>query len=248
MDYEERKKLAFPQAAKFTSDNDDWRGQYLDRMTQLIQRDKNHPSIIIWSLGNEAFYGRNHRAMFEYAKLTDPGRLVHYEGDANAESADIFSYMYPTVEKLVELSKTTGIKGGKFEKPIILCEYAHAMGNGPGGLEEYQAAFRDNKRLQGGFIWEWANHGLWKESESGGSGFYAYGGDFGDIPNDDKFVMDGLCFSNHTPTPGLTEFKKVTEPIRAWINGEELAVENGYDFIDLSDIVAVYKIELFEAR
>jgi beta-galactosidase len=246
MDYEERKKLAFSKAAEFTSDNENWRGQYLDRMVQLVQRDKNHPSVIMWSLGNEAFYGRNHQAMYEYAKMVDSDRLVHYEGDANAASADMFSYMYPSVDRLINLCKTAGVKDGRYEKPMVLCEYAHAMGNGPGGLEEYQEAFRNHKRLQGGFIWEWANHGLWKEGKDGQSGYHAYGGDFGDVPNDNTFVMDGLCFSDHTPTPGLTEFKKVTEPVRAWIDGEAMVVENGYDFTDLGHLVAVYKLEILD--
>ncbi|CAD6455044.1 90d5a91b-9ef9-4b4a-8fff-07c687bafbf5 [Sclerotinia trifoliorum] len=242
--YEERKKLIFPQAAKFTSDNETWRDAYIDRISQLIHRDKNHPSIIIWSLGNEAFYGQNHKAMYDYAKKIDPSRLVHYEGDTEAKSADMYSYMYPPIDVLKKHAKTTGVSNGSFDKPIVLCEYGHAMGNGPGGLEGYQTAFRNYPRLQGGWIWEWANHGLWKE-EPGREGFYAYGGDFGDVPNDDTFVMDGLCYSDHTPTPGLTELKKVIAPIRAWVSGSEIAIYNGYDFIGLDHVVASYKIETF---
>jgi beta-galactosidase len=242
MDYGARKLLAFPKSAEFTSDNEEWQEAYLDRMVQLVQRDKNHASIIIWSLGNEAFYGRNHKAMYEYAKSVDPGRLVHYEGDELAVSADMFSYMYPSVEKLISSAETVGVLNGKWEKPIILCEYAHAMGNGPGGLQEYQSAFREYDRLQGGFIWEWANHGLLKKD--GEKEFYAYGGDFDDFPNDGTFVMDGLCFSNHTPTPGLTEFKKVTEPVRLSLLNQTLSVENEYDFVDLGHLVATYKVEV----
>ena len=244
--YEERKALTFPQAAKFTSDNESWRGAYLDRMIQLVQRDKNHPSIIIWSLGNESFYGSNHKAMYDYAKQVDHGRLVHYEGDPHAESADMFSYMYPSLQVLVHSINSEQGDSKSFEKPIILCEYGHAMGNGPGGLEDYQAAFRKYRRLQGGFIWEWANHGLWKDQNS--KGFYAYGGDFGDVPNDSTFVMDGLCFSTHAPAPGLLEFKKVIEPIRSWLQGHELVVENGYDFIDLGHLTATFKVENFGKR
>ncbi|KAM0162055.1 hypothetical protein ACHAPG_002072 [Botrytis cinerea] len=243
--YEERKKLTFPQAAKFTSDKESWRDAYVDRMTQLVNRDKNHPSIILWSLGNEAFYGKNHKAMYDYAKEMDPSRLVHYEGDIDAKSADMFSYMYPPIDVLVKHAKTTGVSDGSYEKPIVLCEYGHAMGNGPGGLEDYQAAFRDYERLQGGWIWEWANHGLWK-TEPGKEGFYAYGGDFGDVPNDDTFVMDGLCYSDHTATPGLTELKKVIAPIRAWVEEGKIVIANGYDFIGLDHVVASYKIESFE--
>lgn len=251
MDYEERKKLTFPQAAKFTSDNEDWRSAYIDRMTQLIQRDKNHASVVIWSLGNEAFYGHNHRAMYEYAKATDPGRLVHYEGDAHALSADMFSYMYLSVDHLVSLAHSEGVDSeGNFDKPVILCEYAHAMGNGPGGLQEYQAAFRQHRRLQGGFIWEWANHGLWKPSDTrdGKNGFYAYGGDFSEQLHDGTFVMDGLCFSDHSPTPGLVELKNAFAPVRVWISDGDIVVQNEHDFLDLHNLKAEYKIEAFGER
>ncbi|KAK3362418.1 glycoside hydrolase family 2 protein [Lasiosphaeria hispida] len=245
VDYEERKKLTFPLAAKYTSDNPSWKAAYLDRMVQMVQRDKNHTSIIIWSLGNEAFYGQNHKAMYEYAKKADPGRLVHYEGDARAESADMYSYMYPSVERLIKLTKTEGVKDdGSFEKPIILCEYAHAMGNGPGGLQDYEEAFRTYPRLQGGFIWEWANHGLWKE-DSDGKSYYAYGGDFGDTPNDGTFVLDGLLFSTHKPTPGLLELKKVIEPVKITVESEHLVVANHYNFVGLEHLTATYKLEEF---
>ncbi|KAF2836367.1 glycoside hydrolase family 2 protein [Patellaria atrata CBS 101060] len=242
MNYEERKKLAFPQAAEFTSNNTDWRAAYFDRITQVIQRDKNHPSIIIWSLGNEAFYGCNHKVMYDYAKEVDPGRLVHYEGDPQALSADIFSYMYTPIEKLIEFATATD----ELEKPIVLCEYAHAMGNGPGGLEEYQAAFQKYPRLQGGFIWEWANHGLWIE-KPGEKGFYAYGGDFGDTPNDGNFVMDGLCYSDHTPTPGLVELKRAYEPLKIYINqNRDLELENRQAFVGLENFKANFRVESFD--
>ncbi|SMR53157.1 unnamed protein product [Zymoseptoria tritici ST99CH_1E4] len=244
MDYEERKLLAFPQAAAYTSDNPRWQGQYVDRIESVVQRDKNHPSVIIWSLGNEAFYGQNHKAMYDAAKRIDDTRPVHYEGDAKALSADMFSYMYPSVERLLKLARTEDVSDGKFDKPIVLCEYAHAMGNGPGNLEGYQQAFREVPRLQGGFIWEWANHGLWKDGPDGKS-FFAYGGDFGDTPNDGTFVMDGLCNSNHTPTPGLVEYKKVIEPLRATVEGNELVVKNLYDFVSLDHLTAIYRIESF---
>ncbi|KAK0630279.1 glycoside hydrolase family 2 protein [Bombardia bombarda] len=245
IDYEERKKLTFPQAAKYTSDNPSWKGAYLDRMVQMVQRDKNHASIVIWSLGNEAFYGQNHKAMYDYAKEVDPGRLVHYEGDVHAASADMFSYMYPSVDKLIELAKTEGVDAdGSFEKPIILCEYAHAMGNGPGWLQDYEEAFRTYPRLQGGFIWEWANHGLWKEDADGKS-YYAYGGDFGDTPNDATFVLDGLLYSTHKPTPGLRELKKVIQPVRLAVDGNDLVVSNFHNFIGLEHLTAAWKLEEF---
>ncbi|KAL2180602.1 glycoside hydrolase family 2 protein [Thermothelomyces heterothallicus CBS 202.75] len=245
MDYEERKKLTFAEAAKYTSDNPSWKAAYVDRMEQMVHRDKNHPSVIIWSLGNEAFYGQNHKAMYEYAKEVDPGRLVHYEGDVHAESADMFSYMYPSVERLIKLAKTKGVRpDGTFDKPVVLCEYAHAMGNGPGWLEDYEEAFRSYPRLQGGFVWEWANHGLWKEDPDGKS-YYAYGGDFGDFPNDGTFVMDGLLHSTHQPTPGLIELKKVIEPVKVKIDRDQLVVSNLYNFVGLDHLTATYKVEQF---
>jgi len=209
-------------------------------MRQLVERDKNHPSVIIWSLGNESFYGRNHAAMYKWVKKRDPGRLVHYEPDATATSADLISHMYTSPDQLIAEAKA---EGDSFQKPIILCEYAHAMGNGPGLLEDYQAAFREYRRLQGGFVWEWANHGLWKKDH--GKGYYAYGGDFGDVPNDGTFVMDGLCYSNHTPTPGLVELHKVIAPVRTWLHGKNLVISNEYDFSSLDHLAAHIKVEAF---
>ncbi|KIX05430.1 uncharacterized protein Z518_06302 [Rhinocladiella mackenziei CBS 650.93] len=241
--FEEKVRKTSKDAADFTSDNEAWEAAYVDRMQQLVERDKNHPSVIIWSLGNEAFYGRNHIAMSKWAKKRDPGRLVHYEPDWQAHSTDMISHMYTSPDDLIKEAESGG---DDFTKPIILCEYAHAMGNGPGLLETYRVAFRSHRRLQGGFIWEWANHGIWKEDGNGKS-YYAYGGDFGDVPNDGTFVMDGLCFSDHTPTPGLVELKKAFEPIKAWVDesGSKLVVFNGYDFVDLKHVVAEYRVEIF---
>lgn len=242
MDYEKRKELAFGKAAQYTSNNPSWEAAYVDRMRSLIQRDKNHASIIIWSFGNEAFFGKNFWAMRNYAIEADPTRLLHYEGDTHAATTDMYSYMYTSPEALVELSKSEGVfDGGKYEKPMILCEYGHAMGNGPGLLEDYEKVFRDHPRLQGGFIWEWANHGLWKED----SGYYAYGGDFGDCPNDGTFVMDGLLNSKHEPTPGLVEYKKVNQPIDIILENGKLVVENRYNFVDIKHLSASYKLESF---
>lgn len=242
MDYEERKKLAFAQSAKFTTGNPTWQAAYVDRMRSLIQRDKNHVSIIIWSFGNEAFFGSNFRPMRDYARDTDSSRLLHYEGDVHAETTDMFSYMYPSLERLVDLAKTEDVEpDGSYTKPIILCEYGHAMGNGPGLLEDYERAFENYDRLQGGFIWEWANHGLWREDK----GYYAYGGDFGDYPNDGTFVMDGLINSKHEPTPGLIEYKKVMQPVILSRIGHFLFVRNRYNFVGLDHLQASYRLEAF---
>ncbi|KAL2849939.1 glycosyl hydrolases family 2, TIM barrel domain-containing protein [Aspergillus pseudoustus] len=236
MDYEQRKKLTFAQAAEFTSNNPVWKDAYLDRAEQMVQRDKNYASVVIWSLGNEAFYGDNHKAMYRYIKNEDPSRPVHYEGDMNAETADMFSFMYPSVERITRLAQE---EGDSFAKPIVLCEYGHAMGNAPGGLEDYMNAFRSHRRLQGGWIWEWANHGLWDEER----GFYGYGGDFGDEPNDGSFVLDGLLYSDHTPTPGFVELRKAYAPVHAWFENEVIHIENRFDFVDLGELQVGYKVE-----
>jgi beta-galactosidase len=241
MPYEARKLLTFPQAAKFTSDNPTWEAAYVERMRQMVHRDRNHPCVIIWSLGNEAFYGQNHKSMYEWVKQEDPTRPVHYEGDTKAASADMFSYMYIPVPDLIVKALDNG---DNFKKPIIVCEYGHAMGNGPGGLREYQNAFHKYRRLQGGFIWEWANHGLLQKLQNGDS-CYAYGGDFGDKPNDGNFVMDGVCTSAHNPGPGLIEFKKVIQPVEIRREGNQFVLTNLYDFLALSHLRAEWKISNF---
>lgn len=248
-DYEIRKEKTFIPAAKYTSDNIDWQHAYIDRMVQLVQRDKNHASIIIWSLGNEAFYGQNQKAMYDWGKAFDPTRPIHYEGDTQAASADMFSYMYPPIDRLLKLVKSEGVKeDGSYDKPIVLCEFAHAMGNGPGGLDDYIDAFENNRRLQGGWIWEWANHGIWKE-DADGKAYYGYGGDFGEWPHDGTFVMDGLLNSDHTPTPGLIELKKAYQPLQLSLKDNKLVIKNKYDFVGVQHLVATFKVEeLGESR
>lgn len=138
----------------WASDNPDWEDAYVDRARQAVMRDKNHPSVIMWSLGNESFYGRNHQAMYDFIHAYDPTRLVHYEGDYNAQTVDIYSRMYNSVDDIVNFAT----QEEEWEKPLVMCEYIHAMGNGPGGIKEYIDAFYKYPRLMGGFVWEWANH------------------------------------------------------------------------------------------
>lgn len=230
-----------PTLAKYTSDNPLWQEAYLDRIRQMLQRDKNHPSIIIWSLGNEAWYGCNQVAMYEYAKKHDPTRLVHYEGDRKAETTDMCSYMYLEFENM---EKKALAEGDQFTKPIILCEYGMALGNGPGALAEYQERFYKYRRLQGGFIWEFANLGLWKEDK----GYYAYGGDFGDYPNDATFALDGLCQSDHTPGRGMVEVKKVFEPVKINVSDGKVSLHNLYDFDTLGNLMFVMELSKFNGR
>lgn len=139
---------------EFTSDNPEWKDQYVDRAQQMVARDKNHACIFMWSLGNEAFYGQNHQAMYDCIKGMDDTRLVHYEGDWWAKTADIYSRMYPSIDTIVEeFAKEEG-----WTKPLVLCEFLHAMGNSCGNAKEYMDAFYEYPRLMGGFVWEWANH------------------------------------------------------------------------------------------
>ena len=152
-----------------------WRAAFLDRMVRMVARDKNHPSVIIWSLGNECGYGENHDAMAAWAREADPTRLIHFEPAGDAPVVDIVSAMYLTVEALSEQGKLAD------PRPFLLCEYAHAMGNGPGNLKEYWQAMRAHERLIGGCIWEWADHGIRQKTEVGEE-WFAYGGDFGDQP------------------------------------------------------------------
>ena len=140
--------------ASWASDNPLWEEAYVDRARQAVMRDKNHPSVIMWSLGNESFYGRNHVAMYDFIHAYDPTRLIHYEADREARTVDIYSKMYSSVEEIIEFAT----QSETWEKPLVMCEYVHAMGNGPGAVKEYIEAFYKYPRLMGGFVWEWANH------------------------------------------------------------------------------------------
>ena len=223
--------------ASYLSDNPDWTEAYVDRALQMVVRDKNQPCIIMWSLGNEAFYGRNHQAMYDEIKKIDPTRLIHYEGDQEAKTADVFSRMYTSTDAMIKYAREE-----KWDKPFVMCEFAHAMGNGPGAVREYIEAFYKYPRLMGGFVWEWANHGLLTETKDGQK-FYGYGGDFGDEPNDGNFVMDGLCDSQHFPGPGLSEYSKAIEPVQVLsVDGNQVKIINRYDFLTLDHLECYYEV------
>lgn len=230
------------------SDDPAWEQAHLDRMQRVLHRDKNHPCIIMWSLGNESAYGCNFKSMAAYCKEYDPVRLVHYEGDMKCEVVDVNSTMYTWIKErytpgrlMQEVIETT-------EKPHILCEYCHAMGNGPGGLLEYQELFYKYPFLHGGFIWEWFDHGILQYNEDG-KPYYAYGGDFGDDPTNGNFCIDGLLMPDRVPSPGLIELKKIFEPV--FVQAEDLAtysirVTNRYDMIDLSHLLMSWHISSSE--
>ncbi|PHH93334.1 hypothetical protein CDD83_7119 [Cordyceps sp. RAO-2017] len=224
--------------ASYTSDNPDWREQYVDRARQLVARDRNHACVIMWSLGNEAFYGRNHQAMYDCIKGMDKTRLVHYEGDSEAKTADIFSRMYPTIDSIVK----EFAKEREWKKPLVLCEFLHAMGNSAGNAKEYIEVFYKHPRLMGGFVWEWANHGLRTRTKDGIE-YMGYGGDFGDEPNDYNFIMDGLIWSEHNLTPNLAEYAKSIEPVQTIaLHHHKVTVVNRYDFLGLSHLIATWTI------
>ncbi|MDK8183195.1 glycoside hydrolase family 2 TIM barrel-domain containing protein [Paenibacillus sp. UMB4589-SE434] len=221
------------------SDNPLWEAAYIDRIERMVQRDKNHPSIIMWSLGNESGFGCNHKAMSQWVHQADPTRLVHYEGDREAAVCDVFSTMYSSVEKLEGFGQLE-----ELDKPHIVCEYAHAMGNGPGGLKEYDEVYRKYRRLQGGFVWEWIDHGLLAYSADG-EAYYTYGGDYGDEPNNGNFVIDGLVRPDRFPSPGLLEYKKVIEPLQVAavdLNVGAIMIHNLYDFISLDHLLLGWSI------
>ena len=220
------------------ADSKEWRAAFLDRMERMVEHYKNHSSIIIWSLGNESGFGDNHRSMTQLTKRLDPTRPIHYEGDQEQEIVDIIGPMYPTIEQTAKLAQ-------KEEKPVILCEYAHAMGNGPGELKEYWDVFYKYPSAQGGFIWDWLDQGIAVENADGET-CYTYGGDFGDTPNDKNFNINGLVFPDRSPSPGLTEYKYVMAPFKIKdFDFKEAAViiENRFDFIDSSDYQLKWEVK-----
>lgn len=229
-------------------DDERWTPALLDRAARMVERDKNHASVIIWSLGNECGAGRGLTAMAEWIRARDPERLLHYEGDLSCKDVDLYSRMYPTHAEVELIGKRAEepladaeLDARRRAMPFVMCEYGHAMGNGPGGLSEYQRLFERYERCQGGFVWEWIDHGL-AHPEYGS----AYGGDFGEELHDGNFVCDGLLFPDRTPSPGLVEYKKVIEPVRIGPGSAAGAfvVTNGYDFAGLDHLDFVWSHEV----
>ncbi len=218
-----------------------WREAHLQRVQRMVERDKNHPSIILWSLGNESGSGPNLDAATDWIHQHDPTRPVHYEGSSSVGdgyATDINSWMYPKPHELEE-------RAAKFpDKPFILCEYAHAMGNSVGNLQDYWDVFDRHPGMQGGFIWDWVDQGLWKINERG-ERFFAYGGDFGDFPNDGNFCINGLVMPDRRPSPALAEVKKVYQNIKATpvdsVSGR-FRVENRNAFTNLNRYDAAWTL------
>jgi beta-galactosidase/beta-glucuronidase len=225
------------------SNDPSWAAAFVDRGARMIERDKNHPSVVMWSLGNESGSGPNHAAMAGWMHDYDPTRLVHYEGATgwggrytgpeDAPYVDVVSVMYPTLEKLDQLAQIPGEP-----RPIVMCEYAHAMGNSCGNLREYWEAVEKHARFQGGFIWDWADQGI-RQVTPNGEEWFAYGGDFGDAPNDGPFCLNGVVFPDRRIQPAMWECKKVQQPVKVEpvdLLAGEVRIVNGYHFSDLSHL------------
>jgi beta-galactosidase/beta-glucuronidase len=227
-----------------------WQHAFMARGTGMVERDKNHPSVIIWSLGNESGYGPNHTAIAQWIHKHESTRPVHYEGATgwgghytgpeSAPEIDIVSVMYPTLDRLTELATVPNET-----RPVIMCEYVHAMGNSPGAIKEYWDVINAYPRVAGGFVWDWVDQGLRQTTEDG-EDWFAYGGDFGDSPNDGDFCINGLIWPNRIPHPSLWELKKFHEPVKVKaidLKNGKLMIINGYAFTDLSDLNIIWEIK-----
>ncbi|HEY9247788.1 MAG TPA: glycoside hydrolase family 2 TIM barrel-domain containing protein, partial [Rariglobus sp.] len=232
-------------------------GAFLDRGLRMVERDKNHASIILWSLGNESGYGGNHDAMAGWIRTYDPSRPLHYEGALwnspegrvlkpahdlalGHHASDIVCPMYPSLERMIAWATAPGHPDRR--RPMILCEYSHAMGNSNGSLADYYDVFEKYPGIQGGFIWEWIDHGF-RRTTADGKTYWAYGGDFGDRPNDLNFCCDGLVWPDRSPHPALFEFKHLAQPAKtvAYRNGM-LSVKNRQDFATVSWLRGAWRV------
>ena len=202
-----------------------FREAYVERARRMVERDKNRACVFMWSLGNESGYGENHILMSQWIRGRDHSRLVHYEGAnlvGNPDTVDVVSYMYPRLDDLEKWATNNDMR------PVFLCEYCHAMGNGPGDMRDYWALFEKYPKLIGGCIWEWADHSVKRD------GKYTYGGDFGETPHDGNFCVDGLVFPDRSFKAGSKNAKAVYQYMRARYLGDgNIEVENRHNFIDL---------------
>lgn len=206
-----------------------WKNTYVDRAVRMYELHKNHPCIVIWSLGNESGYGENIDAMAEYLKERDPKRPISYYHAQSEKIVDIVGMHYPSISQVVDM-----LSMEKSNRPIWLEEYGMAMGNSCGNMEEYWQLIENEPRLIGAFVWEWIDQCL--ICEKNGKKVYAYGGDFGDQPNDGDYCQDGLLFPDRREKASLWNLKKVIQPVKfEWIKPDKIRVKNGYSFTDLKE-------------
>lgn len=211
--------------------NPDWELAHLDRIQRMVHRDKNHPSVIIWSMGNEAGDGLNYVKCSEWIHAFDPSRPVHYERALLNKHVDIYSPMYPSISSIERYAQTYT------DRPLIMCEYAHSMGNSTGNLQDYWDVIEKYDQLQGGFIWDWVDQGL-AETDQNGIKYWAYGGDYGpeDVPSDGNFMINGIVSPDRTPHPAMWEVKKVYQNIGFEVENAakgKFIVKNKFSFINL---------------
>jgi beta-galactosidase len=232
------------------ADDPRWADLMMDRMRRMVERDKNHPSVVLWSLGNESGSGRNLAAMARWARRRDRTRPLLYERDFSCRDVDVYSRMYLSAADIDAIGRRAepaladaALDARRRAMPFLHVEYAHAMGNGPGGLAEYQRLYEKYPRCQGGFVWEWIDHGL-RARTGDGREFFAYGGDYGEVLHDGNFVADGLVFPDRTPSPGLLDLKKVVEPVRMARDGSALRITNVHDTVGLSHLDFRWTLEV----
>lgn len=227
------------------ADDPAWEASILDRVKLMVKRDKNRPSIVMWSMGNESAYGCNFEKALKWTKEYDPSRITQYESaryrnydvEYNYDHLYIYSRMYPRLDEIREYLKNDA------SKPFLLVEYCHSMGNGPGDFEDYFELIHENDLMCGGFVWEWCDHAIYKGKADNGKDMYYYGGDHGEKVHDSNFCMDGLVYPDRTPHTGLLEYKNVYRPIRVVSYDEasgKLILHNYMDFDDLKDFVDVF--------
>lgn len=231
----------------FLCDEPSYRQAWVERVGRMVQRDRNHPSIIMWSLGNESGYGANHDAAAAWVRRVDPNRPLHYEDairiqgwtDGGRLATDVVCPMYPSIGEIRAYGEL--VAAGGADRPLIMCEYSHAMGNANGSLADYWDVIRSLPGLQGGFIWEWKDQTLRMTLEDG-SPRLAYGGMFGDAPHDYNFVADGLVDADLVPHPALAEVAWVYRPVETKFEIDRLTIQNRRSFLTLSDLVATWTL------
>lgn len=236
----------YPPENQFGMLNNDpnYLSSYIDRQVLNYERDKNHPSILFWSCGNESGIGKNIEACAEYIKNVDSSRLIHYESlyhtkdyTPDLSNLDLMSMMYPTFGKVKRYFREQKKLKKSERKPLLLCEYSHCMGNGPGDFEDYYKLFEKYPEFMGGFVWEWSEHAAFDGKTEDGRAKYLYGGDFGERVHDGNYCVDGLVHPDRTPTSSLCELKNVYRPVRIKYSNGNLYVTNKLDFLSLDEFV-----------